>query len=109
HTRSKRDWSSDVCSSDLSGSLSEEDIEYIQDEYTSFIQEELPDDAFSSVSEDITVGGEEISAEKLTMALSEKQIQEFLSNLYTKLADDEELTKMLSVELMSSTTPEEGK
>jgi len=91
-----------------SGSLSEEDIEYIQDEYTSFIQEELPDDAFSSVSEDITVGGEEISAEKLTMALSEKQIQEFLSNLYTKLADDEELAEMLSVEFMASTTPEEG-
>src|SRR5699024_11683476 len=42
------------------------------------------------------------------LALSEKQIQEFLSNLYTKLADDEELAEMLSVEFMASTTPEEG-
>ena len=91
-----------------SGSLSEEDIEYIQDEYISFVREELPDDAFSSESEDITVGGEEISAEKLTMALSEEQIQEFLSSLYTKIAEDEELAEMFRVELMASTSADEG-
>lgn len=85
-----------------SGSLSEEDIEYIQNEYTSFVREELPDDAFSSENEDITVGGEEISAEKLTMALSEEQIQEFLSSLYTKIADDEELAQMLRVEFVTN-------
>lgn len=85
-----------------SGSLSEEDIEYIQSEYTSFVREELPDDAFSSENEDITVGGDEISAEKLTMALSEEQIQEFLSNLYTKLADDEELAQMLRMEFVTN-------
>ncbi|SDK99160.1 DUF6583 family protein [Lacicoccus qingdaonensis] len=92
----------------FTGSLSEENIEYIQDEYTSFIRQELPDDAFSSESEDITVGDDEISAEKLTMELSETQIQEFLSSLYTKIADDEELAEMIRMEFTMNAADMEG-
>ncbi len=92
----------------FTGSLSEENIEYIQDEYTSFVRQELPEDAFSSESEDITVGDNDISVEKLTMALSEAQIQEFLSSLYTKVADDEELAEMLRMEFTMSASDIEG-
>lgn len=89
-------------------SLSEENMEYIMDEYLSFIRQELPDDAFSTDSEDITVGGEEINAEKLTMALSEAQIQEFLSSLYTKMAEDEELAQMLRMEFTVNSPDMDG-
>lgn len=92
----------------FTGSLSEENMEYIQDEYITFVREELPDDAFSSESEDITVGGEDISAEKLTMALSEAEIQEFLSSFYTKVADDEKLDEILRMEFTMSATDIEG-
>src|SRR5699024_11267718 len=82
-TRSKRDWSSDVCSSDLTdlsellqeadpsldgaeidfealfkqmdGMLSDEDKEYLMDEYLMMVYNELPDEAFEKEDETVNV------------------------------------------------------
>ena len=42
------------------------------------------------------------------MELSETQIQEFLSSLYTKIADDEELAEMIRMEFTMNAADMEG-
>lgn len=82
--------------------LSEEDREYIEDEYMSFIQDELPDEAFESTDEEVTIGEETINAERLSMTLSEEEIQTFLSDLFNKMAEDEELLDIIEAQVMAS-------
>lgn len=82
--------------------LSETEREYIEDEYMSYIHDQLPDDAFESENEEITVGENTINAEKLTMNLSEEQIHTFISDLFNKMADDEELINMIQAQVTAS-------
>lgn len=82
--------------------FTESEREYIEDEYMSFIREELPDEAFESQDEEITVGDNTVNAERLSMNLSEEELQTFLSDLFNKMADDEELMDMLRAQFTAS-------
>jgi hypothetical protein len=82
--------------------LSEEEREYIEDEYMSYIQEELPDDAFEAEEEEVTVGDNTVNAEKLSMTLSEEEIHTFLSGLFNKMAEDEELLNIIEGQLSAA-------
>lgn len=83
-------------------SLTEEQREYIQDEYSTFVKENLPDEAFESESEEITVGENTVNADKLTMTLTEEQIHTFLRDLLNKMADDEEIAGIIETQMMAA-------
>src|SRR5699024_495399 len=79
----------------MQGFYSEEDKGYFQDEYLPMIYDKLPEDAFQSDKESITVKGESINAEKLTMHLSEADVKDLLSSLFEKMKNDEYIKKGL--------------
>ncbi|WP_026859425.1 DUF6583 family protein [Jeotgalicoccus psychrophilus] len=82
--------------------LTETQREYLIDEYATFIRENLPDDAFESESEEITVGENTVNADKLTMTLTEEQIHTFLKDLFNKMAEDEELANIIETQMMAA-------
>ena len=82
--------------------LTEEQREYFIDEYSTFIRENLPDEAFESESEEITVGENTVNADKLTMTLTEEQIHTFLRDLFNKMAEDEELANIIETQIMAA-------
>lgn len=82
--------------------LDEAQREYFIDEYSTFIRENLPDDAFESESEEITVGENTINADKLTMTLTEEQIHTFLRDLFNKMTEDEELANLIEKQMMAA-------
>lgn len=82
--------------------LTETQREYFIDEYSTFIRENLPDDAFESESEEITVGDNTVNADKLTMTLTEEQIHTFLKDLFNKMAEDEELANIIETQMMAA-------
>ncbi len=82
--------------------LTEEQREYFIDEYSTFIRENLPDEAFESESEEITVGENTVNADKLTMTLTEEQIHTFLRDLFNKMAEDEELANIIETQMMAA-------
>lgn len=82
--------------------LTETQREYLIDEYATFIRENLPDDAFESESEEITVGENTVNADKLTMILTEEQIHTFLKDLFNKMAEDEELANIIETQMMAA-------
>ncbi|HBV22744.1 MAG TPA: hypothetical protein DEB42_02975 [Jeotgalicoccus sp.] len=82
--------------------LTETQREYFIDEYATFIRENLPDDAFESESEEITVGENTVNADKLTMILTEEQIHTFLRDLFNKMAEDEELANIIETQMMAA-------
>lgn len=82
--------------------LTETQREYFIDEYSTFIRENLPDDAFESGSEEITVGDNTVNADKLTMTLTEEQIHTFLKDLFNKMAEDEELANIIETQMMAA-------
>lgn len=82
--------------------FTEEQREYFKEEYSQFIRESLPDEAFESESEEVTVGESTINADKLTMTLSEEELQTFLSDLLNKMAEDEEISKVVETQALSS-------
>ncbi|MFD1067447.1 hypothetical protein [Oceanobacillus locisalsi] len=75
--------------------LTEEEKEYLQDEYLMFVYDELPDEAFESENEDVDVNGESISAEKITMNLSEDEFKSVITSVLEKMKDDEEFQEIL--------------
>lgn len=58
-----------------------------------FIYDELPDDAFESENEDVEVNGDSISAEKITMNLSEDQFKSLITSVLEKMKGDEQFQK----------------
>lgn len=82
--------------------MTEEQREYFIDEYSNFIRENLPDEAFESESEEITVGENTVNADKLTMTLTEEQIHTFLRDLFNKMAEDEELANIIETQMMAA-------
>ncbi|UOQ49965.1 hypothetical protein MUN88_07860 [Gracilibacillus caseinilyticus] len=72
-----------------------EDFTYINEEYLMYLYDKLPDEAFESNSEDITVGDNSINAEKITFSLSEEEVQNILKGLFDKMAADEKLREIL--------------
>src|SRR5699024_10769099 len=79
----------------MQGFYSEEDKGYFQDEYLPMIYDKLPEDAFQSDKDSITVKGESINAEKLTMHLSEEDVKDILSSLFEKMKNDEHIKEGL--------------
>lgn len=82
--------------------MTEEQREYFKDEYSTFVRENLPDEAFESDSEEITVGENTVNADKLTMTLTEEQIHTFLRDLFNKMADDKEITNLVQAQMMAA-------
>lgn len=82
--------------------MTEEQREYFKDEYSTFVRENLPDEAFESDSEEITVGEHTVNANKLTMTLTEEQIHTFLRDLFNKMADDEEIANIVQTQMMAA-------
>ncbi|MCT1575623.1 hypothetical protein M3E13_15255 [Oceanobacillus kimchii] len=81
--------------------LEEEDLEYIKEEYVMYTYNLLPDEAFESSNEDVEVNGESISAEKVTMHLSEEQAREVLISLFEKMKDDEKLKELVHDQIVN--------
>src|SRR5699024_12675700 len=59
--------------------FSEEDKEYLLKEYGVLIYKEIPDTAFESTSDKTKVNGEELKADKITMHLTEEEVQSILT------------------------------
>src|SRR5690625_6418311 len=60
--------------------FSEEDLEYLREEYLDYIYRELDDDAFTAEKEEVEIADDSIKAEKLTLALrSEEHTSELQS------------------------------
>src|SRR5699024_1621755 len=85
-----------------SSSLTEEERDYFVDEYSKYMQENLPDEAFESAKEEVKVGENTVDAEKLTMTLTEEQMHEFLKGLFNKMAEDEKLVNLVNAQLLSA-------
>ncbi|WP_080874184.1 DUF6583 family protein [Oceanobacillus timonensis] len=86
--------------------LTDEEKEYIQDEYIMFVYDELPDDAFESENEDVEVNGESISAEKIAMNLSEDELKSVITSVLEKMKEDEEFQEILRNQFeRSASTP----
>ena len=85
-----------------SSSLTEEERDYFVDEYSKYMQENLPDEAFESAKEEVKVGENTVDAEKLTMTLTEEQMHDFLKGLFNKMAEDEKLVNLVNAQLLSA-------
>ncbi|NBJ68960.1 MULTISPECIES: DUF6583 family protein [Clostridia] len=77
------------------GAFSEEDIEYIKEEYGTLIYEQLPDEAFKTEKESIKVHDESLKTEKITMQLSEKQVKDIVKKVIGKLQKDDKMKKLI--------------
>ncbi|OZU89772.1 hypothetical protein CIL03_01120 [Virgibacillus indicus] len=77
------------------GMLSEEDQEYLEEEYAKMIYDELPEDAFKSENETIKVNGESLDADKITFHLTEDQLKEILTKTFEKLEKDDKVKEIL--------------
>jgi len=69
--------------------ISEDDQQYLREKYGKFIYDELPDDAFSSEKDDVSVAGETIKAEKLTAHITEDNVKDLLSEFFTEIQNDD--------------------
>jgi len=79
--------------------FSEEDLEYLREEYLDYIYKELDDDAFTAEKEEIEIADDSIKAEKLTLHLDEKEVKELLSSLLDKAKEDDRLKEMIKKQL----------
>ncbi|WLV23742.1 hypothetical protein QR721_08815 [Aciduricibacillus chroicocephali] len=75
--------------------LPEENQEYIKKEYGNMIYDEIPDEAFESKDEKVKIGKSDISTEKITMKLSEKQTKDIIVKVLNKAKNDKKLKAML--------------
>lgn len=83
--------------------LSEEDQEYLKDEYLMMFYEELPDSAFKAAEEKIEVNSETINTEKITFHLKEQQFKDILRTIMQKMKDDEKLMEILREQIAFQT------
>ncbi|SET43991.1 hypothetical protein SAMN05216389_11194 [Oceanobacillus limi] len=75
--------------------LSDEDIDYLKEEYALFIYDSLPDSAFESTDETIKVANETLDTEKIAFNLSEEELKTILSELFEKMANDDRLKDII--------------
>lgn len=75
--------------------LSEEDQDYIQDEYVTYIYDLLPESAFTEDKDSITVMDDKVKANKITFHLTEEEIQDILEDVLAKLADDKKIKEIM--------------
>lgn len=82
--------------------LSEENIEYLKEEYMMYLYESLPEESFTTSKEKIDVNGKSIKAEKVSMALSEAEVKKILTDVLNKAQKDPKFKKMVEDYLESS-------
>ncbi|WP_277585914.1 DUF6583 family protein [Psychrobacillus antarcticus] len=78
------------------GLYTEENLEYLKDEYAMYIYESIPEDAFTVTDETVDVNGKSIKAEKVAMTLTEAEVQKILKDVLQKAKEDpkfEEIAK----------------
>lgn len=75
--------------------ISEENIDYITEEYGEYLYDLLPESAFTEDKESVNVLGNDVKATKLTFALTEKEVKEILTKIFSKVAEDETLKEIL--------------
>lgn len=85
--------------------IPKEDREYLADKYGQFMYDALPDDAFSSDKEEVKVDGESIKAEKVTLHLTEEEVQTFVTNLIEEIEEDERLKDILEAYMEDNFLP----
>lgn len=78
------------------GLYTEENMEYLKDEYAMYIYESIPEEAFTVADETVDVNGKSVKAEKVVMTLTEAEVQKILKDVLKKAKDDpkfEEIVK----------------
>jgi len=73
------------------GIYTEENMEYLKDEYAMYIYEILPEEAFTVTDETVEMDGESVKAEKVAMALTETQVKTILTDVFEKAKKDPKL------------------
>lgn len=68
--------------------LSEENMEYLKEEYAMYIYDSIPEDAFKAADETVEVNGKSVKAEKVAMTLTEAEIQKILKDVLQKAKKD---------------------
>ncbi|MFD1039581.1 hypothetical protein ACFQ3N_14425 [Virgibacillus byunsanensis] len=80
--------------------LSEDDLEYLKEEYATLIYDELPDDAFTSTDETVNVSNETIDTEKIDFKLSEEEVKDLLTIVLNKMESDDRLKEILKEQIV---------
>lgn len=79
--------------------LTEEDMDYLKKEYLDLLYDEISVESFTSTDEKIDVNGDSIKAEKIEMALSEKEVKELLTLTFDKMKNDERMKEIIKNQL----------
>lgn len=82
--------------------LSEENVEYLKEEYMMYLYESLPEEAFTVSDEKIDVNGKSIKAEKVSMTLTEAEVKKILTDVLQKAQKDPKFKEMVEDYLESS-------
>jgi uncharacterized protein YgfB (UPF0149 family) len=77
------------------GFLSEEDLEYFQEEYLEMIFDELPESAFTSEDEAAQIMNESLDTEKITLHLTEDELKELINLVVAKMQEDDRLKELM--------------
>ena len=79
--------------------ISEELSTYLEKEYMEYLVKEIPEEAFTSDKEEITIFDEKKKTTKVIMDLSEVQVKSLLKTLFEKAKDDEKLRDALKEQI----------
>ncbi len=79
--------------------ISEELSTYLEKEYMEYLVKEIPEEAFTSDKEEITIFDEKKKTTKVIMDLSEVQVKSLLKNLFEKAKDDDKLRDALKEQI----------
>lgn len=82
--------------------LSEEDKQYIVDEYGKYLYDQLPEEAFSSETEEIEISGDQLKTDKITLHLEEDHLKTIFTNFIEKLQADDRVKDILKDYLKKS-------
>lgn len=77
------------------GIYTEENMEYLKDEYAMFIYESIPEEAFTVADDTVDVAGESVKAEKVVMTLTEAQVQKIITDVLEKAKKDPKFEEMV--------------
>jgi hypothetical protein len=83
-------------------SMSEESRTYVEKEYIGYFIKEIPEAAFTSEKEAITVFDKKVKTKKVKMELTEQQVKTLLKDLLNKAKTDEKLKAILKEQLTLS-------
>ncbi len=86
--------------------LTDEQSNYLLDEYVKYVYKELPNDAFTKESETIDVHGKSMKTDRVAMNLSAQEAQNLLVKVLEKAKKDEKLKAILVDILKKSSGPE---